>query len=358
MTQFEMMTSTELSGSGICSISPFRNSTLVDARLPLVLARQREHLVGHVEPVRLAGRADAPRRQQHVDAAAGAEIEHGLARLQLGERRRIAAAERRDHGFDRQRADLLGAVQIRRDRVAAARAAATARILVALADAPGGLAVFLLHDVSDVGLADVVSMSHPFIFAYANICGRGIFVKANMSKHDCVRSCCTSRPAPRLKGAAELATLFRALADETRLRILALLRDGEVCVCHIQGGLQLPQPTISRHLAYLRQERPGRGAARRDLDALSALARRLADREAGARRGTARAHALAHHRSRSRPARAGDCKPRRDHGPLRVRAQRGPVADGGGLVQRRGRSREGARDLGRDIAGRRRSIPK
>ena len=65
--------------------------------------------------------------------------------------------------------------------------------------------------------------------------------------------CCQTTPAPRLKGAAELAAIFRALADETRLRILALLRDGEVCVCHIQGGLQLPQPTISRHLAYLRK---------------------------------------------------------------------------------------------------------
>jgi ArsR family transcriptional regulator, arsenate/arsenite/antimonite-responsive transcriptional repressor len=67
-----------------------------------------------------------------------------------------------------------------------------------------------------------------------------------------VASCCTTTPPPRLKGAAELADVFRALADETRLRILALLRGGEVCVCHIQGGLQLPQPTISRHLAYLR----------------------------------------------------------------------------------------------------------
>jgi ArsR family transcriptional regulator len=68
-----------------------------------------------------------------------------------------------------------------------------------------------------------------------------------------VVSCCETAPLPRLKGAADLATVFRALADETRLRILALLRDGEVCVCHIQGGLRLPQPTISRHLAYLRK---------------------------------------------------------------------------------------------------------
>lgn len=74
--------------------------------------------------------------------------------------------------------------------------------------------------------------------------------------------CCATTPLPRLKGAADLARVFRALADQTRLRILALLRDGEVCVCHIQGGLQLPQPTVSRHLAYLR--RSGLVEARRE----------------------------------------------------------------------------------------------
>lgn len=101
------------------------------------------------------------------------------------------------------------------------------------------------------------------IFANANICDYAIFVKANMS-NAIVRTigCCSTAPLPRLKGAADLARVFRALADETRLRILALLRDGEVCVCHIQGGLQLPQPTISRHLAYLRKS--GLVAARRE----------------------------------------------------------------------------------------------
>jgi ArsR family transcriptional regulator len=66
-------------------------------------------------------------------------------------------------------------------------------------------------------------------------------------------ACCDTTPLARLKGARELAALYRALADETRLRILSLLKDGEVCVCHIHGGLRLPQPTISRHLAYLRR---------------------------------------------------------------------------------------------------------
>ena len=55
---------------------------------------------------------------------------------------------------------------------------------------------------------------------------------------------------------------FKALADKTRLRILALLGNNEVCVCHIHDSLGLPQPTVSRHLAYLR--RSGLVAARRD----------------------------------------------------------------------------------------------
>lgn len=70
-----------------------------------------------------------------------------------------------------------------------------------------------------------------------------------------------SRDAGR--GAVEqLETLFKALADTTRLRILALLGNNEVCVCHIHDALRLPQPTISRHLAYLR--RSGLVATRRD----------------------------------------------------------------------------------------------
>ena len=50
-----------------------------------------------------------------------------------------------------------------------------------------------------------------------------------------------------------LAQTFKALADATRLRILGLLRSGEICVCDIHASLGLPQPTVSRHLAYLRK---------------------------------------------------------------------------------------------------------
>lgn len=50
----------------------------------------------------------------------------------------------------------------------------------------------------------------------------------------------------------ELGRFFKAFADETRLRILALLSDGELCVCDLMAVMDLPQSTVSRHLAYLR----------------------------------------------------------------------------------------------------------
>ena len=55
---------------------------------------------------------------------------------------------------------------------------------------------------------------------------------------------------------------FAALADKTRLRLLNLMRDGEVCVCFFAGALGTNNPKISRHLAYLK--RAGLVAGRRD----------------------------------------------------------------------------------------------
>lgn len=51
---------------------------------------------------------------------------------------------------------------------------------------------------------------------------------------------------------SEMETLFLALADKTRLRLLNLIRDDEVCVCYFTEVLGESQPKISRHLAYLR----------------------------------------------------------------------------------------------------------
>jgi ArsR family transcriptional regulator len=47
--------------------------------------------------------------------------------------------------------------------------------------------------------------------------------------------------------------LFRALADTTRLRLLNLIADREICVCYFVEILRISQPKISRHLAYLRR---------------------------------------------------------------------------------------------------------
>jgi ArsR family transcriptional regulator len=69
----------------------------------------------------------------------------------------------------------------------------------------------------------------------------------------------TPKPRPAID---QLESVFKALADKTRLRILALLGNNEVCVCHLHDSLELPQPTVSRHLAYLR--RSGLVDVRRD----------------------------------------------------------------------------------------------
>lgn len=47
---------------------------------------------------------------------------------------------------------------------------------------------------------------------------------------------------------------LKTFADPVRLRLLSLLsQDREICVCHLHEALGLPQPTVSRHLAYLRK---------------------------------------------------------------------------------------------------------
>jgi ArsR family transcriptional regulator, arsenate/arsenite/antimonite-responsive transcriptional repressor len=84
--------------------------------------------------------------------------------------------------------------------------------------------------------------------------------------------------------------LFKAFADPVRLRLLNLLAEGEVCVCHLHEALDLPQSTVSRHLAYLRRRglvvgrkeglwvhyrlaRPGESLHRHLIDSLAACSR-------------------------------------------------------------------------------------
>jgi ArsR family transcriptional regulator, arsenate/arsenite/antimonite-responsive transcriptional repressor len=60
----------------------------------------------------------------------------------------------------------------------------------------------------------------------------------------------------------DLERFFQALGDKTRLRLLNLMGDQEICVCYFVEILSSPQPKISRHLAYLRSA--GIVEARRD----------------------------------------------------------------------------------------------
>src|SRR5207244_685993 len=55
------------------------------------------------------------------------------------------------------------------------------------------------------------------------------------------------------KNKYNIENLFSALADRTRLRLLNLIGDSEVCVCFLVEILKTSQPKISRHLAYLRR---------------------------------------------------------------------------------------------------------
>lgn len=75
-------------------------------------------------------------------------------------------------------------------------------------------------------------------------------------------NCCGGRAPVKVRDLDALTAVYAALADPTRLRILSLLGDEEVCVCHLHASLDVPQPTASRHLAYLR--RAGLVQARRD----------------------------------------------------------------------------------------------
>jgi ArsR family transcriptional regulator len=51
----------------------------------------------------------------------------------------------------------------------------------------------------------------------------------------------------------DLVTIFKALSDETRLRIIKLLEQGELCVCDITAALEMVQPKVSFHLSALKE---------------------------------------------------------------------------------------------------------
>ena len=73
---------------------------------------------------------------------------------------------------------------------------------------------------------------------------------------------CYTEAVPKAENNPSLDLLFRALADPTRLRLLNLIADREICVCYFVEVLRISQPKVSRHLAYLR--RAGIVASRRE----------------------------------------------------------------------------------------------
>jgi len=79
-----------------------------------------------------------------------------------------------------------------------------------------------------------------------------------MSKQGLPVLCCSPRTGEPLSAvdAAELARVFKAIADPVRLRLLSLIAahtGGEACVCELTGAFELTGPTISHHLKVLRE---------------------------------------------------------------------------------------------------------
>ena len=97
MTQFEMTTSTDASAERDLLDRAVEELDVARAGVGCVAAGELEHLDGGVEPVGETGRADPAGRQEHVDPAAGAEVQHDLARMEVGDGDRVAAAEADPH---------------------------------------------------------------------------------------------------------------------------------------------------------------------------------------------------------------------------------------------------------------------
>ena len=136
---------------------------------------------------------------------------------------------------------------------------------------------------------------------------RAIFVKSHIWR----------RPSSTLE------TVLKVLGDRTRLRILGLLLQGEICVCDIHETLKVPQPKVSRHLAVLAEGGPGRDASTGPVGAVPTCGtdrsppgvggRRRSPGAGAAGRRAARCGAPATAREQLHP-RAPHVRPRRDAG--------------------------------------------
>ena len=90
---------------------------VLDPGLALVLPRQLEHLVGHVEAIGHSPGPDPASRQQHVDPAAGPQIQDGLTLMQRCDRGRVPAAEARQLGCLGQGVAVVGVIEARAEEL-------------------------------------------------------------------------------------------------------------------------------------------------------------------------------------------------------------------------------------------------
>jgi ArsR family transcriptional regulator, lead/cadmium/zinc/bismuth-responsive transcriptional repressor len=90
----------------------------------------------------------------------------------------------------------------------------------------------------------------------------GEWCEENVIHAAAVRRARAALPAPSVSG--QLADLFGTLADPTRVRLIAALAEGELCVCDLAATLGLSQSAVShqlrllRHLSLVRTRRVGR----------------------------------------------------------------------------------------------------
>ena len=141
----------------------FQELDIFDSSLALVFIREREHFVGHVETVGFAGGADSFRGEQHIYAAARAEVKDDFAWVQVRERGWIPAAERGQHGFFRNLLRLRLVIKVGRDGIIASSAGRGSATRTSTAiHAQCGLSVFLLHDFFNIGLAHGITPIRKF----------------------------------------------------------------------------------------------------------------------------------------------------------------------------------------------------
>src|SRR6267143_2044706 len=129
---------------------PFQKFDVVGSGLALVLVRKCQHLIRHVQAVRLACWSNTPGREQDIDAATGAQIENNFTGVQFGQCCRVSAPERSLQRLSRNLLHLRGVIKIRSNRIAT-RPARVRRPATTPALSPQRrLPVFFLNDFLDV----------------------------------------------------------------------------------------------------------------------------------------------------------------------------------------------------------------